>query len=57
MNQKRLGWGTFNLHMSALRFLYQVTLGQEWAIERIPLARQPRRLPVVLSREEVGLAQ
>ena len=54
VNQKRLGWGTFNLHMSALRFLYQVTLGRDWAIERIPLARQPRRLPVVLSREEVG---
>ncbi len=46
--------GTFDQHMSALRFLYQVTLRRDWAVERIPLARQPRRLPVVLSLEEVG---
>ncbi len=54
MNQKRCCWGTFDQHMSALRFLYQVTLRRDWAVERIPLARQPRRLPVVLSLEEVG---
>lgn len=54
VNQKRFSWGTFNQHMSALRFLYRVTLGREGTIQRLPFARQPRRLPVVPSLEEVG---
>ena len=53
-DEKHVSRGTFNQHMSALRFLYRVSLGQEWMIERIPLARKPQRLPVVLSLEEVG---
>lgn len=54
VSQKQLSWGAFNQHMSALRFLYQVRLGREWMIERMVLARQPRRLPVVLSPEQAG---
>ena len=40
--------------LSALRFFYEQTLGREWAI--LDLARPPRdkKLPAVLSREEVG---
>lgn len=37
----------------ALRFLYGVTLMQAELPERIPYARTPRRLPVVLRAEEV----
>jgi len=40
--------------VSALRFLYKVTLGKDWNIEKIPYPKQPKRLPVVLSREEVA---
>jgi integrase/recombinase XerD len=37
----------------ALRFFYGVTLGEATIPERIPYAREPRKLPVVLSADEV----
>ena len=37
----------------ALRFLYGVTLRQADLPERIPYARTPRQLPVVLGADEV----
>ena len=39
--------------VSALRFLYRVTLNKSWVIDNIPRAKRPRRLPVVLSRQEI----
>ena len=36
-----------------LRFFYGITLGQATVPERIPYAREPRKLPVVLSADEV----
>lgn len=37
----------------ALRFLYHKTLKVEWSVEHIPLAKEERKLPVVLSLAEV----
>lgn len=42
-----------NQIVCALRFFYGVTLGSEQIPERIPYARAPRKLPVVLSAHEV----
>src|SRR3546814_14582762 len=42
-----------NQTVCALRFLYGVTLGHSEIPERIPYAREPRKLPVVLSADEV----
>ncbi len=39
--------------VGAFRFFYHVTLGRPRATLRVPIPKQPRRLPVVLSREEV----
>lgn len=39
--------------VAALRFLYNVTLGRDWHPRMIPYPRKERRLPVVLSHEEV----
>jgi integrase/recombinase XerD len=36
-----------------LRFFYGVTLGEAVVPERIPYAREPRKLPVILSPDEV----
>jgi hypothetical protein len=44
---------TFTIAVSALRFLYTVTLQKDWRVDHIPHARNPQRLPVVLSPEEV----
>ena len=37
----------------ALKFFYRVTAPREWAVEQILLPKQPKRVPVVLSRGEV----
>jgi integrase/recombinase XerD len=39
---------------SALRFFYEITLERDWSAFRIPRVRTPKRLPVVLAREEVA---
>ena len=39
--------------VAALRFLYQVTLKRDWAVEALPLPKRGETLPVVLSPEEV----
>ena len=50
---QRRSWSHINQTVSALRFFYGVTLGRPDANERIVAAREPQRLPVVLSGEEV----
>jgi site-specific recombinase XerD len=50
---KGVSWGSLNQVVCALRFFYGVTLGEAAIPERIPYARTPRKLPVVLSADEV----
>ena len=38
INQKKASWSAFNIAVSALRFLYAVTLKTDWAFEKIPYA-------------------
>ncbi len=45
---------TFNATVSALRFLFTVTLDQPELARHLTTVRAPRKLPVVLSPEEVG---
>ena len=48
-----LGSGARIVNACALRFLYHKTLHVNWSIEHIPLAKEERKLPVVLSQAEV----
>jgi site-specific recombinase XerD len=48
-----VSWGSLNQAVGALRFFFGVTLGRSALPERIAYARQPRRLPVILSADEV----
>src|SRR5260370_556024 len=50
---KGVSWAALNQTVCALRFFYGVTLGHGEIPERIPYAREPRKLPVVLSADEV----
>ena len=50
---KGVSWGALNQTVCALRFFYGVTLGEPTVPERIPYARTPRKLPVILSADEV----
>jgi len=39
---------------SALRFLFEITLDRPEIVRHLPVAREPRKAPVILSPEEVG---
>ena len=49
-----IAWASLNQTVSALRFFYGVTLGRKDLPKRIPYARVPKTLPVVLSVAEVA---
>lgn len=53
IEEKKLAPSSLNVTVCALRFLYGVTLRRDWNIQLIPYAKRPRKLPVVLSRNEV----
>ena len=53
VQEKKVSWSVYNQSVAALRFLYEVTLGREGVLVRIACPKQPKRLPVVLSLEEV----
>lgn len=48
-----ISWSSLNQTVCALRFFYGVTLGHAETPERIAYARTPRKLPEVLSADEV----
>ena len=53
-NEKKLATSSILIAISALRFLYKVTLKKAWDIDdAIPAPKKPQRLPIILSPEEV----
>jgi integrase/recombinase XerD len=46
--------GTYRQCLAAIKFLYTVTLGQEWQVKRLPFPRHSRRLPVTLRVDQVA---
>jgi site-specific recombinase XerD len=53
IREEKLSWSTCNIAANGLRFLYHTTLGRDRAQFHIPAAKQPSRLPEILSREEI----
>jgi hypothetical protein len=53
VEERQVSWSHFNQAVCALRFFYRHTLGRDWAVAHIPFPRQPKKLPVVLSQDEV----
>jgi integrase/recombinase XerD len=51
--ERGVSWSLFNQAVCALRFLYRVTLKCPDAVEQIPFRKREKRLPSVLSPEEV----
>lgn len=50
---KHVSWSTFNVNVCAIRFFYREVLQVDWDIERICYQKRGRKLPVVLSDEEI----
>jgi site-specific recombinase XerD len=54
VRERQLAPSSVEIAVCALRFLYKVTLRQPWSFDDlIPAPKKPRRLPVVLSPDEV----
>lgn len=51
---RKLSWNTCSIAANAFRFLYHVTLGRDAVAFEVPRAKQPQRLPEILSRDEVA---
>ena len=51
--EKKISVGTLNVYTSAIRFLYNVTLGRDWNLQTITYAKTPKRLPAILTQAEV----
>ena len=52
---KPVSWSDFNQAVCAMRFFYRKTLGYDWNIKHLPFPKQPEKLPVVLTLQEVRL--
>jgi integrase/recombinase XerD len=52
LQERKLGVRTVALHTAALRFFFCKTLKRSYPVEEVPYPRAPRRLPVILTREE-----
>jgi integrase/recombinase XerD len=53
VTDRKLSQSSLKIHYSALRFLYETTLGKGWVIDRIPYPKTTRMIPHVLSKEEI----
>src|SRR5215468_9711785 len=55
LNEKKYAAGTVKVHMSALRFLYKkVVKRRDLSFDDLVYPKKPKKLPVVLSPEEVA---
>ncbi len=53
IESKRCAKTTFNVDLCTIKFLYQKTLGREWNLLQIKCSKTNKRLPIVLSRDEM----
>jgi site-specific recombinase XerD len=50
---KHASYGVLNITYCALKFIYGVTLGRPWEMEKIPRVKRPVKMPVILDKGEV----
>jgi integrase/recombinase XerD len=53
INERKVGWSSFNQAVCGLRFLYRTTYPRDWAVSMVPFGKKPKTLPAVLSGQEV----
>jgi len=52
IQERKVGWSSFNQAVCALRFLYRFTIARDWHVKMIPFGKRPKKLPVVLGQTE-----
>jgi site-specific recombinase XerD len=53
IQERKLAYSTFNQAVCALRFLYTHTIRVPWPVTMVPFGKRPKKLPIVLGRQEV----
>ncbi len=53
IEEAKVGYSSFNQAVCALRFLYTTTIPRKWPVAMIPYGKRRKKLPTVLSNEEV----
>ncbi len=53
INEAKVSYGMVCIYVSALRFLYKVTLQRPWDLQTIPYPRPEKHLPEIPTREEI----
>jgi site-specific recombinase XerD len=54
VQEKHASWSYYDQALAALRFLYRTTLRRNWVLDDLVSPRKPKKLPVVLSPDEVA---
>ena len=54
VQERQASWNVHKQARLALQFLYRVTLGREWVVEKVACPKAPKKLPVVLSQDEMA---
>jgi site-specific recombinase XerD len=52
-HEKKVAESTFRIHLDGIRFFYERTLTRPWPVFDLVRPRNPQKLPVVLSPQEV----
>src|SRR5580658_5172583 len=52
--KRKLSAGSVAIRLAALRFFYVKTLKKSWSVAETPYPKKTRRLPMILSQEEVA---
>jgi len=53
IEERKVGFSSFNQAVCAMRFLYSVTLPRKWPVKMIPFGKRPKKLPTVLANQQV----
>ena len=54
IEERKVGWSSFNQAVCGLRFLFRTTYPRDWAVSMVPFGKRPKTLPTVLGGEEVA---
>jgi len=53
IENRKLAYGTVNIHNSSIRYLFEVTLNQTLNHKRVPRLREDRGVPKILTKDEL----
>jgi len=53
IEERKVGWSSFNQAVCGLRFLYRFTFPKPWPVAMIPFGKRPKKLATVLGQSEV----